>query len=56
MAVVYEFRCQVCNVQYDVQREMGDTLAPICCGVRMERVWSTPGVKFNGPGFYSTGG
>lgn len=53
---VYEFKCLMCNVQYEVTREMGDTYAPICCGVSMERVWSTPGIKFNAPGFYSTGG
>jgi putative FmdB family regulatory protein len=26
------------------------------CGDKMRRVFSTPGVKFNAPGFYSTGG
>ncbi len=54
---VYEFKCLICNIQYEEKREMGDTtLAPMCCGMRMERVWSAPAVKFNAPGFYSTGG
>jgi putative FmdB family regulatory protein len=31
---------------------------PMCttCGAPMERVYSAPAVKFNGTGFYSTGG
>jgi len=53
---VNEFKCLICNIQYETKREMGDTLAPVCCGINMERVWSAPAVKFNAPGFYSTGG
>jgi predicted nucleic acid-binding Zn ribbon protein len=38
--------------------ELQDTALPPCptCGETMSRVWSAPAVKFNGTGFYSTGG
>jgi putative FmdB family regulatory protein len=52
----YEYKCNVCGGTQEVQRAYGDTTEPICCQSTMSRVWSAPAVKFNGSGFYSTGG
>jgi putative FmdB family regulatory protein len=51
---IYEFKCLICNSQYEVMREMGEERQPVCCGISMERVWSAPGIIFKGPGFYKT--
>ena len=50
----YDFKCLTCNLMLELQ----DTALPPCptCGETMSRVWSAPAVKFNGTGFYSTGG
>jgi putative FmdB family regulatory protein len=51
---LFDFKCTCCS---DVI-EINENAAPACstCGERMQRIWSAPAVKFNGPGFYSTGG
>ena len=40
----------------EVQASIDEDIQPMCCGATMERVWTAPVVKFNAPGFYSTGG
>lgn len=58
----YDFKCNTCNAtrevfiyhkdyeKYVVRCETLDCYKP------MERVYSAPVIKFNGSGFYSTGG
>jgi predicted nucleic acid-binding Zn ribbon protein len=53
--------CQymIINVQYalvaiEFKREFGEDREPSCCNSTMQRQWSSPGVMFNAPGFYST--
>jgi putative FmdB family regulatory protein len=50
----YDFKCETCNTILEVQ----DPAAPPCtvCGNTMVRIWTSIAVKFNGSGFYSTGG
>jgi putative FmdB family regulatory protein len=50
----YDFKCNTCNTVTELQ----DIALPPCptCGETMVRVWSSIAVKFNAPGFYSTGG
>ena len=52
----YDYKCNECGGAQEVERSFGDSTEPICCQVTMSRIWSAPAVKFNGPGFYSTGG
>jgi putative FmdB family regulatory protein len=52
----YDYKCDVCGGQQEVERSFGDDTQPVCCQTTMTRVWSAPAVKFNGTGFYSTGG
>jgi putative FmdB family regulatory protein len=50
----YDFKCETCTEII----ETTDNIPPVCttCNGTMTRVWSTVAVKFNGSGFYSTGG
>jgi putative FmdB family regulatory protein len=52
----YDYKCEACGGTQEVERSFGDNTEPICCQATMSRVWSAPAVKFNGTGFYSTGG
>jgi len=53
----YDFRCDICNQTQAIQRSIhDDPVAPKCCGIFMNQVYSVPAVKFKGDGFYSTGG
>ena len=51
---LFDFKCKHCTTVMEVN----ENIAPACntCGNTMERVWSAVAVKFNGTGFYSTGG
>lgn len=51
---MYDFKCETCNLVL----ETNDPALPPCttCGTTMIRIWSVPAIKFNGTGFYSTGG
>ena len=50
----YDFKCNTCTEV----TETTENIPPVCetCYETMIRVWSVPAVKFNGTGFYSTGG
>jgi putative FmdB family regulatory protein len=50
----YDFKCETCGEIV----ETTENIPPICstCSNTMMRIWSTVAVKFNGSGFYSTGG
>ena len=55
----YEYLCPLGNETESVERSMTEEeVVPICksCNVEMKRVYYAPPVKFNGTGFYSTGG
>jgi putative FmdB family regulatory protein len=55
----YEYKCDVDNQETSVQRPMSEAeVVPICetCKEDMKRVYYAAPVKFNGTGFYSTGG
>ena len=51
----YEYRCEVCSKQLEVQRSIEDTLPrdPYCpnCTVPMKRVYSLGGIVFKGNGW-----
>ncbi len=53
----YEYRCEVCSKQLEVQRSIEDKLerSPYCpnCTVPMKRVYSLGGVVFKGNGWGS---
>jgi putative FmdB family regulatory protein len=51
---VYDYKCSVCSSVIEFKREFGEDREPSCCQQNMQRQWSSPGVLFNGPGFYST--
>ena len=52
----YDYKCEQCGVTIEFERGFGEDREPTCCQTIMTRVWSAPAVKFNGSGFYSTGG
>lgn len=55
----YEYKCDVDNQEVSVQRHMSEAeVIPTCeiCKEDMKRVYYAAPVKFNGTGFYSTGG
>jgi predicted nucleic acid-binding Zn ribbon protein len=55
----YEYKCEKDSSTQTIQRGMtDDEIIPLCdaCNAPMNRVYSAPPVKFNGSGFYSTGG
>jgi len=55
----YDYNCTLDGFTLTVQRGMTeDEIIPMCdtCNEPMVRVYSAPPVKFNGSGFYSTGG
>jgi predicted nucleic acid-binding Zn ribbon protein len=55
----YEYKCDNDSEFVVITRGMADDeIIPYCdiCNDPMTRVYSAPPVKFNGSGFYSTGG
>ena len=54
----YEYKCETCGIKKDKQVDMEDRdlLWACSCGHPMKRVYTAVPVKFNGSGFYSTGG
>lgn len=50
----YDYRCSICNGVQEVLRQYGEDHKPVCCGVIMERVWTSNPVIFKTGGFYST--
>jgi putative FmdB family regulatory protein len=53
----YDYECPGEGVVKELSLPF-DHERPACstCGAPMERVYTAPAVKFNGTGFYSTGG
>ena len=57
MSPVYEYVCQLCDINYEETRgitEKATLVECIECGELLKRVFSTPTVTFNGSGFYAT--
>jgi len=55
--MIYEYECPGCGDVRQIERKMSDPeVVPVCstCQGNLTRLWSAPGVVFNGPGFYST--
>jgi predicted nucleic acid-binding Zn ribbon protein len=55
----YEYKCNADSEVVTIIRGMTeDEIIPYCdkCNEPMSRLYSAPPVKFNGTGFYSTGG
>jgi predicted nucleic acid-binding Zn ribbon protein len=55
----YEYKCEIDSSTITISRGMTEQeIVPYCdsCNEPMVRVYSAPPVKFNGSGFYSTGG
>jgi putative FmdB family regulatory protein len=55
LMATYDYRCEVCSKELEVQRSIEDVLArdPYCpnCTVPMKRVYSLGGVVFKGNGW-----
>jgi len=54
----YEYKCDACGfmMEKQVPVEERDTVWECVCNEPMKRVYNAVPVKFNGSGFYSTGG
>jgi len=53
--MIYEYRCNTCNLVSSVERSVyDDENIPLCCGDLTSRVYAPPAVSFKGDGFYST--
>lgn len=54
----YEYKCDKCEKIYVLSRSVDERSHRVdCdCGGVGNRVFNVPGIKFNGTGFYSTGG
>jgi predicted nucleic acid-binding Zn ribbon protein len=55
----YDYLCPFGNEMITIERGMTEEeVIPRCgnCNTEMKRVYHAPPVKFNGTGFYSTGG
>jgi putative FmdB family regulatory protein len=58
----YDFKCNTCGntrEQFIYHKDYEGYVVrcpTLDCNKPMERVYTVPGIKFNGPGFYSTGG
>lgn len=51
---IYDYQCTQCSSTVEYKRDFGDSTEPVCCSEVMQRQWQSPGVVFNGSGFYST--
>ena len=57
--MMYDYKCDTCKSELTIERSIhAEAIAPICfdCHTPMDRVYGVGGIKFNAPGFYSTGG
>lgn len=51
---LYDYKCSKCSMNIEFNRGFGEDREPTCCGEIMQRQWTSPGIIFNGSGFYST--
>lgn len=55
----YDYKCGTCDTYQTVERSIHATASEVLCATcnqPMSQVYSVPGLKFKGSGFYSTGG
>lgn len=52
---LYEYRCPVCQHQFEVTHDVGGSPGPCpVCGATPRRVFTSVGLIFKGSGFYTT--
>ncbi len=53
---LYEYECQTCHHQFEVQQKFSDPLIDKCirCGNEVRKLISAPGIMFKGTGWYVT--
>ena len=53
---LYEYECQTCHHQFEVQQKFSDPLIDTCirCGSGVRKLISAPGIMFKGTGWYVT--
>ena len=53
---IYEYACDTCGHQFDVQQKFSDPLVTECekCGKSVRKLISAPGILFKGTGWYVT--
>ena len=53
---LYEYECQTCHHQFEVQQKFSDPLIDKCtrCGGSVRKLISAPGIMFKGSGWYVT--
>jgi putative FmdB family regulatory protein len=50
----YDFKCISCNKITEIIAGFNDAVVePICCGMKMSRFYSSPGIIFKGNGWAS---
>ena len=57
--MIYDYKCNDCKTELSIERSIhADANVPTCsdCHTIMDRIYTVGGIKFNSPGFYSTGG
>ena len=51
----YDYACALCGAQLSLERSIhAEADNPLCCNQIMGRNYTSPAIKFNAPGFYST--
>ena len=53
---IYEYRCDVCEAQFEVMQKMSDDPLEVCerCGGPLRKVLHPVAIHFKGSGFYTT--
>jgi putative FmdB family regulatory protein len=53
---IYEYRCDVCEAQFEVMQRMSDDPLEVCerCGGHLSKVLHPVAIHFKGSGFYTT--
>jgi putative FmdB family regulatory protein len=53
---IYEYRCDVCEAQFEVMQKMIDDPLEVCerCGGHLRKVLHPVAIHFKGSGFYTT--
>ena len=55
--MIYQYECSGDGTLIEIERKITDPEESyVCgtCGAKLVRIWNSPAITFNGPGFYST--
>lgn len=57
--MIYEYECGNCGNVVEIERKITDPESEYdCpnnkCGTTLTRIWNSPSISFNAPGFYSS--